>query len=75
MPSPAAACCSRESGRLTAAVVGRRIAISYTSFAVGRGLMALAKERVLTPADTIYIVHVFMQRNEVGFLFLIGTAY
>ena len=46
-------------------MVGRRIAISYTSFAVGRGLMALAKERVLTQADTVYIVHVFTQRNEV----------
>jgi hypothetical protein len=50
----------------TAAMAGRRIAIAYTSFGVGRGLMQFAKEKVLTHNDTVYICHVFQQQNPVS---------
>lgn len=43
----------------TAAATGRRICIAYNSFAEGRGLLAFARDRVLTPRDTVYIAHVF----------------
>lgn len=57
--------CSRMSVQ-TAAVSGRRIALVYHSFAVGRGLMAFLRDKVLTHADTVYICHVFSHQNPVG---------
>lgn len=50
--------CSRVSSP-TAATTGRRVAIAYNSFVVGRGLVQLARDKVLSKADTIYICHVF----------------
>jgi hypothetical protein len=46
-------------------MTGRRIAIAYTSFAVGRGLIQWARDKLLSTADTIYICHVF-HKNPVG---------
>lgn len=43
----------------TPAMVGRRVAVAYPSFAVGRGLMQFLREKVLTPRDTVYICHTF----------------
>ncbi|KAL4419509.1 hypothetical protein ABPG77_002295 [Micractinium sp. CCAP 211/92] len=50
---------------LSAASVGRRIAVAYNSFAVGRGLLQFARDKVLTRRDTVYICHVFSNQNPV----------
>lgn len=46
-------------------MTGRRVAIAYTSFAVGRGLLQYARDKVLSPNDEIYIVHAFTDKNPV----------
>ncbi|KDD75685.1 hypothetical protein H632_c551p2 [Helicosporidium sp. ATCC 50920] len=46
----------------------RRIAIAYSSFAVGRALMAFARERLLTPRDAVYVVHSFPRESQPGAL-------
>jgi hypothetical protein len=46
-------------------MTGRRVAIAYTSFAVGRGLLQYARDKVLSPNDEIYIVHSFPDKNPV----------
>lgn len=51
---------------LSAASVGRRIAVAYNSFAVGRGLLQFARDKVLTHRDTVYICHVFSNQNPVS---------
>lgn len=50
---------------LSAASVGRRIAIAYNSFPVGRGLLQFARDKVLTHRDRVYICHVFSNHNPV----------
>ncbi|KAL4451801.1 hypothetical protein ABPG75_007463 [Micractinium tetrahymenae] len=50
---------------LSAASVGRRIAVAYNSFSVGRGLLQFARDKVLTRNDTVYICHVFSNQNPV----------
>lgn len=53
---------------LSAASVGRRIAIAYNSFPVGRGLLQFARDKVLTHRDRVYICHVFSNHNPVSSL-------
>lgn len=50
---------------LSAAAVGRRIAVAYNSFPVGRGLLQFARDKVLTHRDTVYVCHVFSNQNPV----------
>lgn len=48
-------------------MTGRRVCIAYSTFTEGRGLLAFARDLVLTPQDTIYICHVFSKdQNVVG---------
>lgn len=54
----------------TAAQTGRKVALFYNSFSVGRGLVQWAREHLLGPADTLYIAHVFSSQNVVGWLVL-----
>lgn len=48
-----------------AAMTGRRVCIAYSTFTEGRGLLAFARDLVLTPQDTIYICHVFSKDQNV----------
>lgn len=43
---------------------GRRIAISYPNFLVGRALIEFVKSKLLHPADTVDLVHVFPAARE-----------
>lgn len=44
----------------------RRIAIAYPSLSVGRALMQVARDRVLEPADTVDVVHVYPETADLG---------
>lgn len=45
-------------------MTGRRIAIAYTGFASGRGLLQFARDKLLNPNDEIYLVHVFNKQEN-----------